>query len=60
MQEWYHGWWWKSRRMTRVQIEEMLKNMKKTWIINKKSNEYHTQEEKEAEDILKKIQDNNK
>lgn len=60
MQEWYHGWWWRSRRMTRGQIEEMLKNMKKTGIINKKSNEYHKQEEKEAEDILKKIQDNNK
>jgi hypothetical protein len=38
--------------MTKKQIEEMVKNMKKTGIINKKSNEYHKQEEKEADNLL--------
>jgi hypothetical protein len=41
--------------MTKKQIDEMIKNMKKSDIINKKSNEYHKQEEKEADDILKKL-----
>ncbi len=60
MQEWYYGWWWRPKRMTKKQIEEMIKNMKKTGIINKKSNEYHKQEEMEAENILKWLQSNNK
>ncbi len=55
MQEWYHGWWWRPRRMTKKQIEEMIKNMKKTGIINEKSNKYHKKEEIEADDILKKL-----
>lgn len=59
MWEWYHGWW-RPKRMSKKQIDEMIKNMKKTWIIKKKSNEYHKKEEIEAEDILRQIQDNNK
>lgn len=55
MQEWYHGWWWRSKRMTKRQIDEMVKNMGKTKVINKKSNEYHKKEENEAEDIIKKL-----
>lgn len=60
MWEWYHWWWGRAKRMTRKQIEEMVNNMKKSWIINKKANEYHKKEEIEAEDILKKIQGENK
>lgn len=55
MQEWYHGWWGRQRRMTKRQIDEMVKNMGKTKIINKKSNEYHKKEENEAENIIKKL-----
>ena len=55
MQELYRGWWWKPRRMTKRQIDEMIKNMGKTKIINKKSNEYHKKEENEAENIIKKL-----
>ena len=55
MQELYHGWWGKARRMTKRQIDEMIKNMGKTKIINKKSNEYHKKEENEAENIIKKL-----
>ena len=60
MQEWYYGWWSRPRRITKRQIEEMIKNMKKTGVINEKSNEYHKKEQKEADDILKKIQNNDK
>ena len=41
--------------MTKKQIDEMVKNMGKTKIINKKSNEYHKKEETEAENIIKKL-----
>ena len=41
--------------MTRKQIQEMLNNMKKTGIIHEKSKKYHEAEEKEADDILKKL-----
>ena len=33
----------------------MIQNMKKVKIINKKSKDYHKEEEREAEDILKKL-----
>lgn len=59
MREWYHGWWL-PKRMTKKQIEEMLKNMRKTKIISEKSDKYHKDEEKMADDILKQIQDSNK
>ena len=54
MQEWYH-WWWQSRRMTRREIQEMIKNMQKSWIIQEKAKAYHKKEESEADDILKKL-----
>jgi hypothetical protein len=41
--------------MTKKQINDMIKNMKKTEIINEKSKLYHKKEEIEAEDILKKL-----
>lgn len=44
--------------MSKKQIDEMIKNMKKTGIINKKSQQYHKKEEHEAEDILKKLDNN--
>jgi len=55
MQEWYH-WGWKPKRMTRKQINEMILNMKKSEIISKKSTNYHKIEEKEADNILKKLE----
>jgi len=54
MQEWYYGWW-KTRRMTRKQISEMINNMKKSSIISEKAKQYHKKEEIEAEDILKSL-----
>ena len=54
MQEWYHGWW-RPKIMTRKQINEMVKNMQKTNIVSEKSKQYHKKEEIEAEDILKKL-----
>jgi hypothetical protein len=41
--------------MSKKQIQEMLDNMKKSEIVNKKSKEYHKKEELEAENILKKL-----
>lgn len=58
MREWYHWSWWRQKRMTKKQIQEMVNNMKKSWVISQKSNEYHKKEEKEADDILKKLQNN--
>ena len=42
--------------MSKKQIRDMIHNMQKTEIINEKSKQYHEQEEKEAEDILKKLE----
>ena len=58
MQEWYHGWWGRPKRMTKRQIQEMLNNMKKSDIINEKSKQYHEKEEIEAEEIIKKLDQN--
>ena len=41
--------------MTRKEIQEMMKNMKKTNIIQEKSKKYHETEELEADNILKKL-----
>jgi len=60
MWEWYHGWWWRPKRMTQRQIREMVNNMKKSKIVVNKSNQYHKKEEMEADDILKKINDDEK
>jgi thermostable 8-oxoguanine DNA glycosylase len=38
----------------------MVNNMKKSSIINEKSNQYHEKEWLEAEDILKKLYKDNK
>lgn len=54
MQEWYH-WWWTHKKMTKKQIQKMVDNMRKSWDINRKSNDFHKKEEKEAEDILKQL-----
>ena len=62
MQEWYYGWWWRPKRMTRKQINEMINNMKKTNVISEKSRQYHKKEEIEADAILEKLEnkDNHK
>ena len=44
--------------MTRKQINEMVNNMKKTRIVCEKSKQYHKKEEIEADDILKKLDNN--
>lgn len=44
--------------MSRQQIQDMINNMKKTGIVNKKSQQYHKKEEDEAENILKKLDKN--
>jgi hypothetical protein len=41
--------------MTKKQIKDMINNMKKSDIIRKKSEEYHREEEKEAENIMKDL-----
>ena len=58
MREWYQGWWSRPKRMTRKQMQEMINNMKKTDIIHEKSKKYHKAEEIEADDILKKLDEN--
>ena len=55
MQEWYSGGHYSTRRMTKKQIQEMIQNMKKSKVVNEKSNQYHKKEEHEAEDILKRL-----
>lgn len=59
MQEGYTWWWLRPKRMTKKQIQEMVSNMKKTEIINHKAEKYHQEEEKQANDILKKLEENN-
>ena len=44
--------------MTKRQIQEMLNNMRKSDIVNKKSKQYHEKEEVEAEEIIKKLDEN--
>jgi len=44
--------------MTKKQIQEMLNNMGKADVINKKSRQYHEREEIEAEEIIKKLDEN--
>lgn len=41
--------------MTKKQINEMVNNMKKSSIVSEKSKQYHKKEEIEADDILKKL-----
>ena len=55
MHEWYYGWWWRPKKMTRKQINEMVNNMKKTSIVSERSKQYHKKEEIEADNILKKL-----
>ena len=57
MHEWYYGWWYNPKRMTKRQIQEMIRNMQKSSIVNKKSKEYHKREEIEADNILKDLND---
>lgn len=58
MQEWYYGWGGRPKKMTKRQIQEMLNNMRKSDIVNKKSKQYHEKEEIEAEEIIKKLDEN--
>ena len=55
MQEWYSGGHYFPKRVSKKQIQEMVKNMKKSKVVSEKSNQYHKKEEGEAEDILKRL-----
>lgn len=55
MQEWYSGGHYSPKRVSKKQIQEMVKNMKKSKVVSEKSNQYHKKEEGEAEDILKRL-----
>ena len=55
MREWYHGWGSRPKKMSKRQIQEMIQNMKKVKIIDEKSKKYHENEKDEADDILKKL-----
>lgn len=50
----YRGGWHK-KHITKQEIEDMKKNMKKVPVISLKSDIYHEREEQEAEHILEKI-----
>ena len=56
MQEWYHGYW-APMKISKNAINKMIKNMKKTKNITEKSDKYHKNEEKEADNILKQLQE---
>ena len=58
MREWYNWSHYKPKKATKKQIQEMINNMKKTWIVSRKSKQYHEQQEREAEDILKDLEKN--
>ena len=58
MQEWYSSGYYPPKRMTKRQIQEMIKNMKKSKVITDKSNKYHEKDEDDAENILKKLYNN--
>lgn len=55
MQEGYSGWHYSPKRMSKKQVQEMIQNMKKSKIVNEKSNQFHKKEKDEAEDILKRL-----
>lgn len=57
MNEWYSWWYQRPKKMTKKQIQEMIKNMKKSEIIAEKSKQYHKNEETEADNILKEFLD---
>ena len=57
MSEQYYWWWNSVRRLSRSEIRKMKENMKKTPLVQEKSNIYHRLEEEKAENLLKSIID---
>lgn len=55
MNEQYYWWNKRPRPMTRKEIEEMKKNMRKVDVVHKKAEEYRKKEEKNVDKILEKI-----
>lgn len=51
---WNYVWWWKMW-ISKKEIENMKKNMKKVPIIQLKSDIYHKSEEVNAEKIINKV-----
>lgn len=51
---WSYIWWWKMT-LSKKEIENMKKNMKKVPIIQLKSDIYHKSEEVNAEKIINKV-----
>ena len=57
MSEQYYWWWNSVRKLSRSEIKKMKENMKKTPLVQEKSNIYHRLEEEKAENLLKSIID---
>lgn len=55
MQEWYSGGHYSPKSVSKKQIQEMVKNMKKSKVVSERSRQFHKKEEIEAEDILKRL-----
>jgi len=48
----YYRGWWQPKHLSRQEIEEMRKNMKKVPVIELQAEIYHNQETKNVESIL--------
>lgn len=57
MSEQYYWWWNSVKKLSRSEIRKMKENMKKTPLVQEKSNIYHRLEEEKAENLLKSIID---
>lgn len=52
-----YSWWWQTKHLSREEIEEMRRNMKKVPVIQLQSDVYHEKEVDAAENILGNIND---
>lgn len=57
---WIYIWATHPKRLSRREIENMKKNMKKVPIIAAKSDIYHQKEEQEAEKLLSQLHESTK
>ncbi len=49
-----YKWWWKPKPLTKKEIEQMKKIMKKIPVIKARNDIYHEHEEKKADDEFEK------
>ncbi len=59
MQENYYSWSSWVKRLSKSEIRKMKENMRKTPLVQEKSEKYHSIEVKKAEDLLNQIEENN-